>query len=628
MAAPASVSGAAFTGTAPEVASGAGRDRVVVAAFMVATIASGVAGGAGYDTARDVAQALAIRHLDALPLHGPIFAGTVHFGPLWFYLLALPLVVHQSWLAVALFVPALGSLQFPLAYAAGCRLLDRRLGMLWCALLALPGWGSFQLAGFSHTNLVPACTMLVLYALVRLAQERRPVWMVTAAGALSLAAHAHPTTMALLPVAAVVALHALRDAGSLVRWGAVSLAVAALPFAPLAFEHLVAPSTLLQNAGQYVEGMVRIENVADVPALLYGVLVRGPRVVAAAFFGWAPGLPLALWAATAVIEFAAGAGIVMALVRHRALAAVGLVVAGSVAIAIAWMRPVTPFYMTYALLPPLAGIGALGLHTLGARFGPAAGSIAAGWVGVLLALQVATVGGIAQATTSGHVTMAVASRLDVKRDDAAAPLAEPWLPAYAVDASGALLCAQPHPVVLHGTYAFLQDVYLGLDHRLRCGPRDIRLIGAMPAGATHLAGLAQPLWTALRWRPQIVIGGLGVSPAARVLGPAAGFAVPDGATYPPHRIPAGPDRTVQIEASIPRHEALVVSLPYATWMPAPIVRVTADGEPQLALARDAVSAVYACRNCGAAAAVTWRIEIESVAPERVDIVTLASPAER
>ena len=244
------------TGPAP------GGDRIVVAAFMAVTIASGIAGAAGYDTTRDVAQALAIRQFDAFPLHGPMFASSLHLGPLWFYVLALPLFVHQSWLSVALFVPALASLQFPLAYAAGRRLLDRRLGLLWCALLALPGWGSFELVGFAHTNVVPACTMLVLYTLVRLAQERRPGWLVCAAAAMSLAVHAHPSTAVLLPVVAAVAVVSIRDAGALARWGAAALAIALVPFAPLLLEHLVAPSALLRQSGDYVEGDLFHEEVS------------------------------------------------------------------------------------------------------------------------------------------------------------------------------------------------------------------------------------------------------------------------------------------------------------------------------------------------------------------------------
>jgi hypothetical protein len=599
-----------------------GSDRLVVAAFMAVTIASGIAGAAGYDTTRDVAQAFAIRQFAAFPLHGPMFASSLHLGPLWFYVLALPLFVQQSWLSVALFVPALASLQFPLAYAAGRRLADRGLGLLWCAALALPGWGSFELVGFAHTNVVPACTMLVLYTLVRLTQERRPGWLACAAAAMSLAVHAHPSTVVLLPIVAVVAVVSLRDAGVLAWWGAVALAIALVPFAPLVLEHFVAPSALLRQSGDYVEGMVRLANIANLPALLDGILVRGPHVVAAAFFAWAPGAGAIVCVATLAVEGAAVAGLVIAVWQRRKLAVVALAIAAAFTVAIAWIRPVTPFYMTYVLLPPLAAAGAVGLHTLCAKVGTRA---AAALVGMLLALYVATVGAIARTIVSGHVAMPIASRMDVKQDDPSPALPEPWFPAYAVDASGALICAHRGPVVLHGTYAFLEDMYLGLDHRLHCGARDVALLGAMPSDATHLVGLAAPLWTALGARPRMLLGGVGVVPAARVLGPATGFAPADGSVYPPHSIIGGPDRTAVLEARIPTHEALVVSQPYAPWMPAPALRVSIDGRPASPLARDAVSAVYMCRDCTSGTAAAWRIEIDSVAPDRVDLVTIAVP---
>jgi len=278
--------------------------------------------------------------------------------------------------------------------------------------------------------------------------------------------------------------------------------------------------------------------------------------------------------------------------------------------------------MAYALLPPLAAAGALGVRALAARAFPRLVPVT---VAAALALHVAVVAGIARSIVAGEVRVPVVSRLDVKQDDTMPALPEPWLPAYAVDASGSLLCAQPQPVVLHGTYAYFEDVYLGLDHRLHCGARDVRLLGAAPADAVHLAGIALPLWAALGWRAPTTLGGLGVVPVARVLWPAEGFSVPDGSRYPPHDLVTGAVRRRALEATLPQGEALVVSLPHALWMPPPTLRVLADGHELAPLARDAISAVYACRDCAAGGAVHWRIEIDSVAPERVGIVALAPP---
>jgi hypothetical protein len=246
-------------------------------------------------------------------------------------------------------------------------------------------------------------------------------------------------------------------------------------------------------------------------------------------------------------------------------------------------------------------------------------------IGLILALHVATVWSIAQTISSGGVQMALLPRIDIKQDDGSPPQPEPWLPAYAVDASGKLLCAKSGTIVLHATYAYLADSYFGLDHRLRCGSRDIRLLGTMPATASHLVGLGKPLWAALGWQPAASIGGLGIAPAARVISPATGYVVPDGSVYPPYQTPAGPARTLVLEAETPGTEALVVSLPHFIWMPSPALalKVSANGEPQSPVARDAISILYTCRRCASEKTVSWRVEIESVAPEWIDVVTLA-----
>src|SRR5262245_31056950 len=132
---------------------------LAIVAFMAVYVASAISGASGYDTARDLSYAYAISHLQAFPLHGPVLGGALHLGPLWFYLLALPMALTESWLAVALFVAFLCSLQFPLAYAAGRRLIDRRFGLFWCAMLTLPGWGTFEVIGFGHTNVVRVASL-------------------------------------------------------------------------------------------------------------------------------------------------------------------------------------------------------------------------------------------------------------------------------------------------------------------------------------------------------------------------------------------------------------------------------------------------------------------------------------
>src|SRR5438270_12987844 len=77
-------------------------------ALMSMYIASSAFSAAIQDTARDVYYAYSIRHGLWYPLEGPVLGGAVHLGPAWFYLMALPLWVHDSWLSVALFAAFLG----------------------------------------------------------------------------------------------------------------------------------------------------------------------------------------------------------------------------------------------------------------------------------------------------------------------------------------------------------------------------------------------------------------------------------------------------------------------------------------------------------------------------------------
>lgn len=636
-------------------------DRIVIAVLMGIAIASGFFGAAGYDTVRDVAHAEAIHRLVAFPLHGPELApgqvNGLHLGPVWFYLLALPLWFHSSWVAIAVFVAALTSLQFPLAYATGRRLGGRRFGLLWCVLLALPGWSSFDLVGFAHTNAVRVAVMLTLYALVRLALERRPRWLVLAAFALALAVHAHPTALAYALLVAVVGFVALPDAGARMRWGLAALLAAALPFAPLGIEALTAPSSVARDAGAYVSGAVHPANLLQVPALLYGVLVRGPWVVANAFCNWTTEAATFVAGATWLVEAAAAVGLVVALGKMqgrvpaapqsmpeaapggasrampkvaldrvsptRRLALVAIAVTVLVTLVIALLRPVTPFYMTYALLPALAAAGAIGLDALAAVLGRwVTGTV----IGVVLALHAASALGIMAAIESGHVRVPVATRLDVKAEAAAPSSPEIWLPAYAVDRSGALLCGSV-PAVLHGSYAFLADVYGGLDQQLICQRHDAQLTGAAPTGALHWVGLAMPLWRALGGQPQLRLGGLGLAPATRVLWPPEGMPIRDARVYPPRTPRAGPSRQVVIEAELRVSEALVVSAPLGMWMAPPRIEVSIDGTPAMPLAQDAVSAVYRCGRCEASAVARWTISVDSAAPEWIDVVTTSAPAE-
>ena len=84
------------------------------------------------------------------------------------YLMALPLRLHESWLAAALFIGIVSALKFPLAAYCGRRLLDRDFGVLWAVAMFVPGWSTFEQLLFMNTNAAPAAMLGVLALCLRM----------------------------------------------------------------------------------------------------------------------------------------------------------------------------------------------------------------------------------------------------------------------------------------------------------------------------------------------------------------------------------------------------------------------------------------------------------------------------
>jgi hypothetical protein len=101
------------------------------------------------------------------------------------------------------------------------------------------------------------------------------------------------------------------------------------------------------------------------------------------------------------------------------------------------------------------------------------------------------------------------------------------------------------------------------------------------------------------------------------------LAPPDGSVYPPAAIASAQTRSVSLDATLPGDRALIIAAPYVPWMAPPQIEVTANGIARAPLARDVAAMVFACGECAGSAGVAWRLSINSSAPERVDVVTIA-----
>lgn len=591
-------------------------EPLLVALITAGFILCGAWMAAGYDSGRDMAAAWAIAHDGARPLTGPLVAGSVQLGPLWFYLLALPLAISSTWLAGALTATVLAALQFPLAYLAGTRLAGRTLGLLWAVALVLPGWGSFESVGFASTNLVRVSVVATLYALIRARTTPHSAWWLLAGLAAAVALHAHPSTVWLLPI---VLWQALRHPGILgqhfrdavVALGATSVGIA-LPFIPLAWS---APA-LLGSAAQVADANAGFAQLLRTPALLWSVAWDG----AATLFATLASASRAAHAAAVIASLlgiaGALAGIAGAL-RGERIARMALALTLVSTLCVAFLRTSTPLYMLYTVVPCFALLVATGWQRLlrgRALLLVVLPALAcAATAGAMLVRAQQAGGGFVDGARIINVTAAPATRVP----------ADVWLPAYAVDALGRWLCARPAAV--YGALPYLLDVHYTLPLRMHC-PQSMATIANESAGRTGYVGLARARWRELGASPPQAIAGIGIAAATALIAapPRRDFVL--DARYPPHPYVAGDAVRAAYAFTLPAGQALVIANPRVTWMPGWQADVRCNGIALPPATADAVTRVYRCP--GDAASTQWEVAITAIDPRAVELVGIALPPRR
>ncbi len=566
---------------------------------------------AGYDTGRDVAAAWAIAWQDAHPTTGPLFAGHVYLGPLWFYMLALLLACAPAWLTASLTAAVLAALQFPLAYLAGTRLRDRRLGLLWAVALALPGWASFESVAFASTNLVCAAVIGTLYALLRVRETPRVGWWMLAGLGASIAVHAHPSTAWLI---AVVAWQALHHPGAIARHfrdSVVALAAAfvgfALPFLPLLGGLDAFASSVATTAGANVS----VVQWSRLPALVRALVWDGAPMLFAMLRGAGDGARWLGAAASIVALIGALAGTLQAL-RTRGLARLALALTLVPLAFVAVIRPTTPLYMLYTVMPGFTLLAACGWSML---------PRVAGSLVVVAAFALAGAAGAslvhAQQRGGGHVDGPRV--VDVLRAPSPHVAADVWLPAWGVDALGRWLC--DHPAPIYGALPYLVDVHYTMPLRIHCA--ELVPTFAQALGNTGWVGLALREWRALGLKPTVTIAGIGIAPTASVLSaPQPRDWVLD-ARYPPHTAPASAPTRVERQDVLPAHALLVLANGRATWMPDWTAEIRCNDAPATLAAADAVTRVYRCAAGDPDARGRWSFAIEAADPHAIEVVAIA-----
>jgi hypothetical protein len=595
---------------------------------MVAYLCALPFGVTHLDLARDISTSLGIINLERFPLEGPLLGGTLHLGPVWDYLAAIPLLPTHSWLAVVMAMGFLAALKFPMAYALGSRLIDPGFGLLWALMLALPGWNNLETVFVLFTSFVAICTLTFLWFLVRYFETGFARYLFGLSIFYALSLHAHPSTYGLALVAIPFVLRRWFLSGIAPVTLVIASVVFLVPFMPFIAAQVISGSSDIHAAAVFFasDDVGKIYNFLPV---MHGSLVTGPQLIAlnvlrlsgswfeayAIFYG-------ILWSVAIV-------GLISALITRekRRTAIAGIATVAAISVSVVMIRAYTPYYMSFVILTVLLGLGALGIRQAialpGVRY--VAYPIVVGVVVLPIAVSVAA----AKTFATGSYSFSFMPMFGITQPySTGLPL--PFIPAYAMAESGDALCGSRR-IVAHGALAFHLLHDYAIETRLRCtSPPAISLGGIEPADAVHIVGLSRALSRALgvdlvKSGASVDLGPMSFLPLGRAVSPTSGSGTATPGTYPPVSTAAGQVKLINLQFETHCDEVVLVTNMYFGFAPDPTVDARLNGEPVLPAAEDALSKAYACSDRSPKLPARWTLQIATPAPDRVDVVTVASP---
>lgn len=591
------------------------------ALVLIELIASPFA-AATLDTARDLHWAHQIASAQNFPLLGPRIADSFHLTPLWFYLLAPPLLLFGSLNAVSVWVGLLAALQYPLALLLGTRLVDWRLGCLFTAMLALPSLASYTLVTWTHISVVGTAVVLFGLALERdwrQPDKRSALWLGLS---ILFMLQAHPTLLALCwPVIWLW----WRSGDRL--WRGLWIAVpAALGLGPLWF-------SLVRNAFEGVSNSptmpVSFAPLLEAPGLIWRSLVYGSDAaihLAANDQGLLIG---SMRGVLLIVLIAAAFGLFRLFLsssdqaaaraqRQRRLAVFAVACIVLYGLLVSWMRPFTWWYMMLGIVPPMALLLALGLYRLPKRLSAVLPGMALFY---LLGLSISSLVWTGSQGISRHFPVGF---LDLKRPAPQQDVDDsPWLPLYAQDRLARFVCSDSHTVTLHGTAAFILDPTGRLLHSLHCPEspewRILGQSGPQPESA-HWLGIRSVALESQPIQAEQSFAGLALLRIDEVLFPRNGLAIGDAGSEKLRGWAGDAMQSHRLRFELDADRRVAVGNAFF-WQSRPEwLKIEADGRAARQLANDEVTQVYVCADCAPGSTVEWIFEFNAPVGYPPDIV--------
>jgi hypothetical protein len=573
------------------------------------------------DTARDVYHAWQIATASSFPLEGSLLAGSIHSGPIWFYVLAIPLLLNKSWIAVSLWVGLLSGMKFFLAYACGNRLGNPRFGIIWACLLALPNWTAINFLIFTHINLVETTVLLSIYSLIRW-QQGEQNWFLVMCFSLGLGLHAHASVYALavafLPVV-LVSLYRKRLGWRYLGGGAL---LAALPLLPYLLSQSLRQWPDFHTTRSYFESQPFWHNLLGYFDVLHGTFVDGTIVALRHVLNLQGTMLLLVYILISIILIAGFCFAIYAILRKtnqtpaKLLLAATLVIVASVSL----IREITPYYMVLVIYPPAYGLIAWGWSSL---------RIPSHWPirGMFTTISLIFLIGFFVKTTEwghlGHLKVSGLAAYNV-RTHAVNDLRDSlYFPAWARQQLGTFVCMQEKPAFFHGSASLMLEQSYGLEAQMLCETNAV-YIGGKGAGS-HFIGISQWEATNLGIKTPIdTIGPLSLLAVTTVIEPDQPEPLPSGDLYPPRPFFHSKDQEYLREFSADSGELIAITNLYHYWMPYSF-EVSLNGNLIEPLFASTQTSYYACGACAVDELQNWRVTITAPKPELVEIVTFTVP---
>jgi hypothetical protein len=533
---------------------------VLVGLLTVAVVLPFLLGLAVTDTARDFANASAIALGQSLPLLGPSINGTWALGPVWFYLLAVPLLVSAEFLLLPLWMGLIVALKVPLAAMLGSRLAGSAGGLTLAALVALPGWWWVGALTPTHASAIEAAVLGCLLLALPVRREGRPLragrWFAIGL-CFSLSLHAHPTAVMVAPLLAYLLWPQRRD------WRGALAAICGgmIPLLPVAWDSLQRGPTQVDASLRYFTSGDYGQRLREIPTDIAGLLLRGETYADSLLQQTAEPLPVFAIASLLLIGLAAAGAWRRARAGDYRLAALWLYLLLASA-AISLLRNSVPPWMIFALLPLLAVLKLGALQAIA----PAQRARAAMLV-YLLSLGGLGAHAIAmtQARGIGLLYMPISLHTDLWPPDLSRDDQRAYLPLLDVGRLSRRLCPRgADSWRLHGELAALVQMGDAAAAALVCDGAAPLIGGAGPG--QHLVGL--PSGAARR------LGLIDTDPGSDASRRFGGFALltPTAVVHPPEGVPLRldprylPERLAALEARGVLKRDITTDCPRGEWL--------------------------------------------------------------